>query len=426
MLVASASGAPAQALMPPPRGSIFATSTARDNRDRLDVTAALSEALDSEAPPELRSRIQQGSPQSGGFSSMLTAAADYERNRRRGDVTAQLFTALQYSPKLGRVVALTHSAGAAATLRFSGRSSLELAQTADYSPAFLYRLFPTVAEPNAGDVAPPAPDYRVDESKSFSNSSLVTFRAGSARGTQLSATAEHLAAQFQGGIERPDLDAVAGRIRLAHGTSRTGSLSAEYEYRAGEFGYGAQATEQRLRIGVGYSPALSTSRRAQFRFNLAPSVVEIPATAVNISRTGTLFKMEGDARAEYPFLRSWSIGGTYRRGVEYISGFRSPVFRDATRIELSGLARERVDIAASAGYVVGQSILQRDAQHFDTYTGTMRGRYSVTRSFALYAEYLYYYYNLHGQEALAPDLPSVFEQHGLRVGLMLWARPVGR
>ena len=55
-----------------------------------------------------------------------------------------------------------------------------------------------------------------------------------------------------------------------------------------------------------------------------------------------------------------------------------------------------------------------------------RGRYSVARSVALYVEYLYYYYNLHGQTALAPDLPSVFEQHGVRVGLMLWARPVGR
>jgi hypothetical protein len=424
MLVALQSAATAQVLTPPPRGSIFGTE--RATRDRLDVTAALSEALDSEAPPELRSRIQQGSPQSGGFSSMLTAAADYDRSRRRGDVTAQLFTALQYYPRLDRVVPLTHSAGAGATLRFSTSTALELGQTADYSPSFLYRLFPSVSQPAAGDVAPPAPDYRVDESKSFSNGSLVTFRAGSARGTQLSLSAEHRATEFHGGIERPDLDTLGGRAKVARGVGRTGSFSVEYEYRTGEFGYGAQATEQRLRFGANYSPALSTSRRAQFRFNLAPSAIEIPASATDVVATGTLYKMEGEASSEYPFLRSWSIGGSYRRGLEYIAAFRAPVFRDAARIELKGLARERVDLTASAGYVVGESVLQRDSQHFDTYTGTVRGRYSVTRSFAVYAEYLYYYYDLHGQTALAPDLPTVFEQHGVRVGLMLWARPFRR
>jgi len=83
-------------------------------------------------------------------------------------------------------------------------------------------------------------------------------------------------------------------------------------------------------------------------------------------------------------------------------------------------------VSASAGYVVGESVLQRDNGHFDTYTGTVRARYSVTRSFAVYGQYLYYYYNLRGQAALAPDLPKVFEQHGLRFGLMLWARPLSR
>ena len=34
----------------------------------------------------------------------------------------------------------------------------------------------------------------------------------------------------------------------------------------------------------------------------------------------------------------------------------------------------------------------------------------------MYAEYLYYYYDLRGQRALAPDLQPVFEQHGVRAG----------
>jgi hypothetical protein len=324
------------------------------------------------------------------------------------------------------VVALTHNGGIGSTIRLGARSTLELGQTADYSPSYLYRLFPSVAQPGVGEGAPAAPDYRVAETRSFANSSIATVRSGSARGLQLSAAAERHAAEFYGGFARPNVDTLGGRLGLSQGVGRTGAFSLEYEYRAGEFGYGGKTTEQRLRIGTTYSPARSVSRRAQYRFSLAPSVIDIPASATNTIATGTLLKVEGEATAEYPFLGSWAMGGSYRRGLEYIEVFREPVFRDAARLELKGLVNERVDVTSSAGYVVGESVLQRNGQRFDTYTGTVRARYSVTRSLAVYTEYLYYYYNLRGQAALAPDLPRVFEQHGVRLGLMLWAQPISR
>ena len=70
--------------------------------------------------------------------------------------------------------------------------------------------------------------------------------------------------------------------------------------------------------------------------------------------------MEGEATAEYPFLRSWSVGGSYRRGLEYIAVLREPVFADAARFELQGLVNQRVDVSASGGYVVGESVLQQN------------------------------------------------------------------
>jgi len=390
------------------------------------VTASLSEALDSEAPPELRSQIQQRGLQSGGFSTMLTAATNYQRERRSASVTAEASTALAYYPRFGRVAGLSHSAGLGATLRLGRSSSLEFGQTAEYSPSYLYRLFPSVGQPEVGDVTPAATDYRVDETNSFANSTQLTLRTGSARGNQISASVEHSATDFYGSLTRTDLDTLTGRATFAHGVGRTGAFSIEYEYRVGEFGYGSRASEQRVRIGANYSPALSISRRAQFRFNVAPSAMQIPASAVNVAATGTLYRMEGEGAAEYPFLRSWLVGGSYRRGLEYIAVLREPVFQDAARLEVKGLVLERVDVSASGGYVVGASALQRDHGHFDTYTGTVRARYSVTRSVAVYGEYLYYYYDLRQQAALAPDLPKVFEQHGVRVGLMLWARPLSR
>ena len=415
----------AQDLGSPPRGAIFG-GAAGAPRDRLDVTAAVSEGLDSDVPPALGAQVPQGGPQSGGLSSMLMMAANYERHRRSASVTAQVFTARQYYPEAGGFVPPTLSAGVGATVRLNTESTLEIGQTADYSPSYFYRLFPSVTPPAVGDPAPFAPDYRVDETKSFANSTQLTFRTGSTRANQISASVEHSATDFFGAVGRSDLDTLAGRATFAHGVGRTGAFSVEYEYRSGEFGDGSRATEQRLRIGADFSPALSASRRAQFRFNLAPSAIQNLASATDVATTGTLYRVEGEAAAEYPFLRSWSIGGSYRRGLEYIAVLLEPVFNDAARLQLQGLVTQRVDVSASGGYVVGESVLQQNNSHFDTYTGTVRGRYSVNRSFAVYAEYLYYYYNLHGQAALAPDLPSAFEQHGIRLGLMLWARPVSR
>jgi hypothetical protein len=204
-------------------------------------------------------------------------------------------------------------------------------------------------------------------------------------------------------------------------------LSAEYEYRAGQFGYGGHATEQRVRMGAEYSPALSISRRAEFRFNVAPSVLKLPeSSASGVLGSGTLYRLEWDASAKYPAFLGWSFGGSYRRGVEYVAVLREPVVSDAAGLELAGLVSRRLDVSASAGYAVGSSAFTSASQRFDTYTGTVRARYALKRSFALYADYLYYYYDLRGQRALAPQLQPVFEQQGLRVGVMVWSRPLGR
>ena len=67
--------------------------------------------------------------------------------------------------------------------------------------------------------------------------------------------------------------------------------------------------------------------------------------------------------------------------------------------------------------------LSAEKAQFETRTGQARVRYALSRAVALYSEYLYFYYDLRGQASLAPDLPSAFEQHGVRVGVMLFQTP---
>ena len=128
---------------------------------------------------------------------------------------------------------------------------------------------------------------------------------------------------------------------------------------------------------------------------------------------------------------NWRVAATYRREVEYLAVFREPVFSDGARVELTGLISRRLDLSALAGYATAASALvaatpSNGSRNLETYTGEVKLRYALKRSFALYTEYLYYHYDLRGQAFLAPDLPSVFEQHGARVGFMLFLEALGK
>jgi len=415
----------AQDIAVAPRGGLFGAAAPSKSSNQLDVVAAVTQARDSEAPVELRSRIPQDGAQSGGYSSIMTASADYSRKRSTFNFDGNAVTSMRYYQRLDHVSMVGSTAAVTGMVNLPTRATLALTQEAAYSPSYLFRLFPTVGPVEMSAPAPGAADYQIDEARSYSLNSKVTFESGSPRHHRVGLRAERTTTDFSGVARRPNLNILTGSGKWAHGIGRTGAVSAEYEFRRGEFGYGSRATEQRLRIGADIAPALSRTRRATFRFSLAPSVIDIP-DSTNAAVTGSLFRIEGEAGAQYPFLRSWSAGGSYRRNVEYIAVLRAPVFQNATRLELSGLVSSRLDLSASAGTSVGQSALNRDGQQFDTYTGTVETRYSVSRSFAFYVEYLYYYYNLHGQSELAPDLPNRFEQHGIRAGVMLWARPIGR
>ena len=54
-----------------------------------------------------------------------------------------------------------------------------------------------------------------------------------------------------------------------------------------------------------------------------------------------------------------------------------------------------------------------------TYTGDVRLRLIVTRTFMVYVEDLYYFYDSLRSQPLMPALPSSLQRQGVRVGLTL-------
>jgi hypothetical protein len=346
-----------------------------------------------------------------------------------------------------------------ASVRLPKQGSFQIAQSAAYSPSYWYQLFPTGEIPELGDSIPADPDYRIAQTDSYSYGTRMAVAFGSARRTRVTTTAEYNHTDLQRETAaRPDLT-TAARLdltilstgaKVSRGVGRHSGLSVEYEHRTGQFGLVEPTNEHRMTMGVEYSRALTVSRRAIFRVNVSPSILEVPAAALpavaisavpialegQMPSTGDgaipnamdrrLYRLQGDAGVEYPFRLNWRAAATYRRGVEYLAVLREPVFSNGARVQLTGVIRRRVDLLAVAGYATGASAIDRGASNLGTYTGEVRVRNALKRSFALYSQYLYYYYDLRGQARLAPDLPRVFEQHGIRVGFMLFGQALGK
>jgi len=428
----------AQSVAAPPAsgGGLFGpTRSEAAVRDRLSVTLDVSETLENNVPPEFRSQVVPDDLQSGGLSTMLTASADYARNRHRVQLAGSLLSAFRYYTQLDAVAAVSHSASLGASVRLPGQGSLQVSQSVAYSPAYLYQLFPTTAVAVSEEAIPVNPDYRITPNNSYSYMTKAAVAFGSPRSFRVTTTADYNRSDFQSETASgSNLKVYGVGVQGSRSMARNGGLSVEYQYRAGEFGFGGKSTEHRITFGVDYSRALSTKRRATFHLKLTPSTLEFSQSVLGAFVTDAVpsaadrreYLLQAEAGIDYQFRRNWHATGNLSRGVEYLPWLGGPVVAKAARAELAGLITRSVDLSAVAGYATGASAVYLGAQDLETRTFDVRVRYALKRSFALYTEYLYYYYDLRGQIGLGPGQSSVFGEHAVRLGFTLFVEPLRR
>lgn len=412
-------------------GLYGATRSETVNRDRLQANATVTEALDSDLPPSLANEFPQGPLQSGGLWTMVLGSAEYAHTRKRLRFSANGETAVRYYNRLNRLDVLGHTGALGANFWVADNVSLLAKQSAAYSPSYLFELFPATGQAEFGEPIPIAPDYRLLQTDSYTSRSQLELSAGSLRRARFTAAGAYDRTAFRaaatGETNRPRLNTYSARAGVQRAVRRNGRVSGEYEYRTGDFSVGT-ATEHRFAFGVEYSRALSASRRATVRVQLTPSTLTVPEAVftegaeADPSATGRLFRLQGDASVEYqPHLR-WIVSGAYRRGVEYMAILGVPVLSDAARVSVDTLLTRRLELTATVAAVNGASAIDQ-LSRLDSSTGSARLRYAFTRRFAVYGEYVYVAYDFGQRATLAPQLPRAFDQHGVRVGIMLW-KPV--
>lgn len=401
-------------------GGLFgATRADAGDRDKLDTLVSVAEGIDSDVPLEFVSFLPHKDVRSGGRSTVMTATADYSRTRRRLQLFGSASTYFRYARRLDRLDAGSQSGQLGVSIRLPKQGIAELTQSAAYSPSYLYLLLPTAAPLAAGEAVPVHPEFQIDQTEAYSYHSRMTLAFGSLRGTRLSATADYGRNDFKGYVAtQRRLETVAARAKLSRAMSRRAAISAEYEYSTGKFGLLTSTNAHRGTFGVEYTPALSVTRRATFRLAVSSTRFDIPESV-------RLYPLQGEASIDYPFRLKWRAVASYRRAVDYVPGLTEPMFTHGGRMRLAGVIGTRVDVSAIAASATAASVISRGIRDFRSYTGEARLRYAFTRNVALFSEYSYYYHDLRGRAHLAAGLPDIYKQHGVRVGVMLFAQPIG-
>jgi hypothetical protein len=419
--------------------SIFGPRAGEGRRSRLNVTFTATQAVDTEIPPELAPRLARPNSLSvGGLSTLLNGGGDYAHNGRRYRLSASGSSAFRYYARVNRFNVLNHTGGLGVGFDLPSRTELNINQRVAYSPSYLYQLFPPAAAPVLGEPIDPGADYEIASSDSYMFQSQVQLTKQIATATRLGASAGYERTNFHGLLAerngRLKLDSYRLETNLSHPLNRNFGLIFGYQYRNGDFGFGA-TQEHRASFGVQYSRALSRSRRFAVTGQIEPSTLEgpvslrpglpvnVPPSELNTITPGRHFRMQGRVSVEYPFRYNWALTGTVQRGIDYLAVLSEPLLSNAGRVGIKGLLTQRMDISASAAFVDGQSPLQRSRQ-LNSRTGNVRLRYAVSQHLAVFSEYLYYGYDLRGEPGLIEEvLPPVISQHGFRAGVMLWASP---
>ena len=428
--------AAAQIAMPPEstRG-VFGSGSGATAKTILDFNASLIEGYDSDVQRALIPTIDPTSLQNGGFSTLLDTGAMYEW-RGKARLVANVNSVLRHYAELGTTQSVGHRAGIGVSTATGGGWTLFANQSAAFSPAYFYGLFPSSTPLQPGNPGITAPNYTVPnytdpvnsfESYSYTTSMSLTRGIGSRSG--VSAAGQFM---YTDRVEETetwsDVSSYSLSTQYSRNTSRNMGFSTELRYRSGEFGYrgAGTTTEFGLRGGVDYSRPISATRQLTLGMHAGVSGADYPLNAIGSTGFRRRYRTVGDLTLTYPLSQTWSASGSIRRGLDYEPDLPTPVVNNGATLSLTGLLTPRVDIVVSGGYATGESIVNRDSLFFDTYTGNARIRYAVNSRFAIFAEYLYYFYDIQNGALLLPGVPPGLTRNGVRTGLTLWMPAVRR
>jgi len=413
-----------------PYRALFGHGNQGNEGELLNVSAVVAEAYDDNLLAEGGGLVPGATTLTGRYS-MFLGDAEFAWTTQRIQLGVTGASAFRYYGQVGDVISVSQRAGIGLSAELSRRLTLAVNESFAYSPSYLSRLFPGVADTRLGDTQPASPNYAASDISSYSYVTAVSLARGVSRHGQFSLSGDYTLSDFNGAaVLRENGSSYGGKAEYRQTLGRHSAFNTGYHYRGGDYGFAAvgKSTEHGVDFGFEHTKVLSATRVAVYSFNIGASGANVPPvvlTGTESERTNTpsnerLYRVTGDGSVVYQFSRTGEFRASYRRGVEYLVELTQPVFIDGVALSVTTSPARRLDVIAGAGYSSGASALQQTSR-FNTYTADVQTHYKLNQMFSAYVEYIYYVYDFSKNPLLAPTLPRQLERNGLRAGLMLSA-----
>ena len=406
-----------------PSAGVFGGVGSRNDPGASSLIVSLAEAYDSNVLGDSVAAIQ--SPlQASGFYSELNASFTLRGGAQKLQFATAGGTDLRYYSQDHQVVGVGHYGNAGLTYLPSRTTTLVLDGGVTYTPSYLYSLFtsiapPVVGPPNGGGAYAVTDDpmYRYDArvslTEKLSSRSQLTFRTG---GFYTDFVHKDV---FIGGVPQRNLATFDAAGTFVHSVSRDLNLNVGYIYSRAEYFTGAFPAEHDITFGGDYTRMLSRTRRSHLKFNVGTAMLEATAPGDSLAVLRQQYRLAGDVTFSRQIARTWLAEGGYRRGFGFIEGLATPVLTDGVNVSGSGLLTRSVDLLVKGAYSVGEPVTFGATHGFTTYTTDVRTRFALKTAWAVYLEYLYYYYDFSGR--LVPiGAPPKMARNSVRVGLTWW------
>jgi hypothetical protein len=296
-----------------------------------------------------------------------------------------------------------------------------VSQGVSYSQDLFYGLFPGSASPLAVDASRSASTYDASTKRSLVYTGTASITQKLSERASLVFDADLGYEHFKGlDSVYPDLRTQGARGHLLYSLSKGLRLRVGYGLKRGQFLGTPAISEQDLDIGLDYTRPLSRTRKTTMTFTLTPAITNGTLLS-GVTDLRRQYKLIGDASIVRQIGRTWNVSANYRRGAGYyVEGVQSRIFTEAYGAGANGLLSRRTDLSVSAAYSTGQPELTTQPAAFSTYTGNVRFRFALGRTWATYGEYVFYYYKFDQGFQLPAGIPPQFTRNGVRAGLTLW------
>ena len=423
---------------PPPRGLFGGGRGVNTAKTLLDLSASLVEGYDIDEargvvstplptatqPPASQPATLYG----GGFSTLFRGGATYAR-RGKAEVGANASSVLRYYSDPGIIQSVGHNAGVGLTTETVGGLKLVANQSAAYSPASAYGLFPGSSALQPGNPGLAAPNYTVSNFQSYAYTTAMLLGHGIGRRNNVSVSGEYIYTdRVHATQEWGDVSSYSLSSAFSRNTTRHTVLSTDLRYRSGQFTYrgGGTTTELALDVGVNYARPLSATRVMTVDVHTGVSRGNYPLNVIGLTGSQLRYRVVGDGVFNMPLSQTWVASASFQRGLEYETSFATPIVNNGAKAAVTGSLTSRVDVAFSGGYARAESILNSATLSIDAYTSEVNVRYALTRTFALTGAYLYYYYMADDGTLLLPGMPPGLRRNGVRVGFTVWTPALRR